>query len=161
MRSSRGFVALIGLIAATFVWGMSASGTALATFGLVVLASATLVGAVWLSGSAERTVLVWAAICGLAVVSTGAALLGDAEGTRPAASLVLVAVVTVAPASLIRALARQPVVNRQTVGAVIALYLLLGLFFATVYGAIDAIAACDFFTTVDGAQYSDLPTSAT
>jgi hypothetical protein len=56
---------------------------------------------------------------------------------------------------MIRAIVRQPVIDRHTIGGVISLYLLIGLFYATVYAAIDAIDAAPFFSTVADADYSD------
>jgi Ion channel len=154
MRGGRGFFGLICLIAATFVWGMSVSGSEVATFGFVVLASATLLGSVWLTGSSRRTVVIWAIVCSAAILSSGVALLSDVDRARTFTTLVTVGLVVVAPGSLIRAIVRQPVVDRHTIGGVVSLYLLIGMFFATVYAAVEAVDG-SFFTGIDNAQYSD------
>ncbi|MDH4177307.1 MAG: potassium channel family protein, partial [Thermoleophilia bacterium] len=155
LRGAGGFVVLIGLIVATFVWGMAVNGTELATFGLVVLTTATLLDTLWLTRASRGALTVAATLGAFAIAGSAIALAVDWRHARSVVATMLVLLVTVAPAALLRAIARQPVIDRHTVGAVVSLYLLLGMLFATLFSAIDAISSAPFFVDVPDANYSD------
>jgi Ion channel len=94
-----------------------------------------------------RTRLVAAVVVVLALALTAASVaLGDAELSRWTVPTVGAFLAVGAPVAIVRRLAQQSVVSFQTVLGALCLYLLAGLFFAYLYGAVDALTDGPFFS---------------
>ncbi len=155
LRRDNGFTIVIVLIAATFVWGMAVPDGALGTFGLVALGAATLFAAAWFSDTGTRMLILWGGVGFAATLGSGIALLTDREASQSAVSVVFVALSVVAPVAIARSLIRHPAVDRKTIGGTVSVYLLFGIFFASLYAAMGAIDDQPFFTTLENADFSD------
>ncbi len=155
LQKGNGFAVVIILIAATFVWGMAVPDEALGSFGLVALGAATLFAAIWFSHGGRRALILWGGVGCAATLGSGIALLTDREASQSAVNVVFVALAVVAPVAIGRSLIRHPIVNRQTIGGTVAVYLLFGIFFASLYAAMGAIDDQPFFTTIANADFSD------
>jgi voltage-gated potassium channel len=155
LQGGNGFAVVIVLTAATFVWGMAVPHAAIGTFGLVALAAGAVFAAIWFARGSRHTLIVWGVIGGAATLGSGLALMTDREASQSTVSIVIVALAVVAPVAIVRSLARQTVVNRQTIGGTVAVYLMIGIFFASLYAAMGTIADQPFFSQIDDAGFSD------
>ena len=97
----------------------------------------------------------WAAgfvgVC-VAAVWLGALLGRDGTWTIPAIGA---AMVLIAPTSIVRHLRERPKVDGPMVYGSLCLYLLAGLFYASVYGIIDGASTQPFFLQIDEARSVD------
>jgi hypothetical protein len=113
----------------------------------VALMGATVLLTLRTAGGHTRVRVAAAVVVGAALLATGASLLfgeGDlSDWTVPAVAALLA---LVAPVTIFRALIRQETVSFQTVLGALSLYLLAGLFFAFLYGAIDGLTDGPFFS---------------
>lgn len=130
-----------GLVLASIVLAILATaavgGTDWGRFLYVALMGATVLLTLRTAGGHTWVRLAAAVVVGAALLATGASLLfagGDlAEWTVPTVGALLAMGV---PVTIVRRLARQEAVTFQTVLGALCLYLLAGLFFAFLYGAI-------------------------
>jgi Ion channel len=130
------FAAVLLLILATLAFGLAAPDTDAARMVSVVLQAATLVVAVLVS-AAHRWVTRGAVIISvLLVLGSLAALLGPGELGDDSARLIGLVLVALAPPAIAIALVREVREEREvsvrTMFGVLCLYLLMGLFFASV-----------------------------
>ena len=140
---------------------------------LIVLEGATLVTALYASKASRRRIEIVAGLVG--VVALGALVALLTGGLEVAASRIVGALmVGIAPIAIVRGTARrlrtERVITLDTVFGVLCIYLLLGLFFSYVYGAVDRISTTnllqggdtgtDFlffsYTTLTTVGYGDL-----
>jgi hypothetical protein len=97
----------------------------------------------------------WAAgFVGVCVVAVwlGAVLGRDGGWTIPAVGA---AMVLIAPSSILRSLRRRTTIDAEMVYGALCLYLLAGLFYASVYGIIDGASTPPFFGQIDQARAVD------
>jgi hypothetical protein len=99
----------------------------------------------------------------LAAILVGVALIVGLLSSLPLITFVSSSLVLVIGATLIAAtsivlagrLVRNPEVTRQTIVGALCVYLLIGLFFAFVFGAISQVSGVPFFVSTDSASSSD------
>jgi voltage-gated potassium channel len=136
LRASRSYGRVLGLVIGSFVFAAAAPDSRWATSVLVLLQSATLVTALWASG----VILVRSRfVVGLAALSAAAAvaqLLGGGAGLAGAVSLLSGLLVLVTIFVIAVGVMDQSEVNAQSIRGAICVYLLLGMLFVFVYGAI-------------------------
>jgi hypothetical protein len=147
------------LILATLIFQIAAPEGDGSRFVTVVLHGAALMAALWASHVHRHIIRVAGVAVTVAVVGAGLALVGSGEFERaPAAvvNLLFVALTPVAVASgLIRELRAERTVDVRTMFGVLCIYLLVGSFFAFVFGLIDAVADPSFFKQQIEASPSD------
>jgi ion channel len=138
------FGLVLACIAGAILATAAIGGNAWGRFLYVALMGATVLLTLRTSGPRVRTVA--AIVVGAALITAGAALLFGKEPLPAWTVAGLSALLAlVAPVAIFRQLASQELVTFQTVLGAICLYLLAGLFFAFVYGALAAVANPDPF----------------
>jgi Ion channel len=155
-RNTYGLVLV--LVAASIVFQMATSGDGGERLITVLLQAATLVAAVRAAGSLRRFVHAAAAIALL--VACLATLTLAIDGKLPEIPVAIVSglLVAVAPAALAAGLLRDvrvEGVTLHTLAGVLAIYLLMGMFFAFVYGAIGAVDAQELFAEIGASSPAD------
>ncbi len=145
------YFVLLSLILVLIVFELAAPEGDGARLVAVVLQAATLVAAVVTSAVHRWVVRVTAAACGLLVVAAFGAVLGTEDLGGDSARVISVLLVALAPTAIVLGLRRhfreQGGVTLQTMFGVLCIYLLLGLFFGTLYGAVQSLSNEHFFTT--------------
>jgi hypothetical protein len=152
-----GFVLLLVLGSACFQVAAPEAGWA--RFLTILLGAATLLAAVWAS-QAERLVARGAAAAAVLVAAAAGVYLAVA-GSVPAllgaiANGLLVAIAPLVIAgAIVRNVRAEQSVTLHTLSGVLAIYLLAGMFFSFLFGAVDAVNDGDFFAEIAGADRSD------
>jgi hypothetical protein len=152
-----GFVLLLVLGSACFQ--VAAPETGWARFLTILLGAATLLAAVW-AAQAERLVARGAAAAAVLVAAAAGVYLAVA-GSVPAllgaiANGLLVAIAPLVIAgAIVRNVRAEQSVTLHTLSGVLAIYLLAGMFFSFLFGAVDAVNGGDFFAEIAGADRSD------
>jgi hypothetical protein len=152
---ARSFGRVLALAVATFVFAVAAPSAEWVRPVLTLLASATLVTAVWTSGGSRHAVRLSVAVAALACVAALVSLASDRDTSTAVVTLVAGALVAVAPLTIARSLVRAPEVTVQSVLGVLSIYILIGLFFAFTYMAISAIGSEPFFAGTDADSGAD------
>jgi hypothetical protein len=153
---SYGIVLLLVLASAAFE--VAAPEVAWASLTTILFAAVTLLAAVWAAQAQHRFVLLaLRLLVAIAVVATVTLI---ANGSIPAAATAIASglVVAVAPcviaAGVVRELGAEHAVTVRTLSGVLAIYLLAGMFFSFLFGAVQAIDG-PFFAQVDDPSRSD------
>jgi hypothetical protein len=135
-RHSYGFVFV--LLLCVVVWAIAAPDTSWSRIVLLLLQGATLVVAGWTSAAPVRVQRAIGAVAGVSILVAVIALaLGD--DARGETSLVGALLVLMTPALMLRGLRialRDHGVTLQVVFGAIAMYLFIGIFFASAYGMV-------------------------
>jgi hypothetical protein len=144
-RSSHSYGWVLLLIGVSFVFAATAPDADWATSVLVLLQSATLVAALWTSGLARAGAWHNILLLALAVVIAIVGLVWTGPNVAAALGLVsalmTVAIVVVIALSVID----KGEVNRQSITGAVCVYVLLGMIFMFVYGAVAALGDGPFF----------------
>lgn len=112
----------------------------------ILLLAATLLAALRTSMVSARTVRIFRfVVLPLTVASVLFILFGADDAAVSVARLFAALLAIVAPVVIIARIARHPQVTVETVLGAVCIYLLLGLFFAQVYGAIATLQSAAFF----------------
>jgi hypothetical protein len=154
---SFGFVLLLVVATACFV--VAAPDTSWARLVTVLLGDAILLAAVW-AGRAERLV-VRAAAAAATLLAVAAAVYFAVDGTVPpllgaiAAGLLVAFAPLVIAAAIVRNVREEGAIELPTLSGVLAIYLLVGMFYSFLYAAIDAAGDRDFFAQVADPERSD------
>jgi len=138
--------AVLITLVATFCFTAAAPHEAWTGPVRVVLTGGTLLLALSTTPQVSRR-LVWI-VCGLVIVALLSSLVALTAGTDSStgASAILAALlVGMTPPVIVRGLIDQPSVTAQSVFGATCIYVLIGLFFAVVYGAIGALGSGTFF----------------
>jgi hypothetical protein len=146
LRASHSYGLVLGLVLAAFFFAAGAPDRSWTASFLVLLLGATLVCALWTSGLAH--VMVWTSAPTI-LLALVAAIANIAHGGQAVAgTLWIFACVLTAGVVVVIGLGvlDQGEVNRQSVRGAIAVYLLVGLLFTFVYGAIAVLDSSPFFT---------------
>ena len=158
-RGEHGYGLVLVLVLASVIFQVAAPEGDLARFFTVALGAGTVLAAVYTSGVHPRIVQGSAA---LAVAATAGALgvliiAGDVPDAASAiVNGVLIAVApTVVAYGLLRQLREESAVTLHSLGGVLAIYLLIGMFFSYCYGAVDRLDAGRLFAQTDMATRSD------
>jgi len=112
---------------------------------VVVLESATLLVILRASQAKPRTVRFAGLTCVAFIVAVAISQTGSGKWATAAPALLGAALALGAPVAIIHRLLQQPVINFTTVAGALCVYLLAGLFFALLYGAIGAFNDGGFF----------------
>ncbi|MET0973181.1 MAG: potassium channel family protein [Thermoleophilaceae bacterium] len=158
-RVTRRYGVVLVLAAASIIFQMAADGAGPERWITIVLQAMTLVAAVRAAQTRKRGVLVasWVALA-IAVISL-VVLIVEGEIPEGPAAIVSGLLVGVAPAVLVGGLVRdfrgEGTVTTRTLAGVLAIYLLIGMFFAFVYGAVEAIDGGDLFVQITNATPAD------
>jgi len=147
------FGEVLGLILLTLAVQLAAPDTDVARFVAIVLQGGTLIAAVYVS-RAHRWVIRGAVIASAVLVAGGAAaVLGNHELGEESGRVVNLLLVGLAPPAIVAGLRQhfriEGRITVQTMFGVLCLYLLIGIFFGTCFGAIDAVDH-DFFANKAG-----------
>ncbi len=140
---SYGYVLL--LIAVSFLFAATAPDAAWATSTLVLIQSACLVTALWTSGLSSAGSRTNAAFLIFAVVLAAAGLVWNGNALSGVLGIVLgvltIAIIVVIALSVVE----KGEVNQQSIIGAVCVYLLLGMLFVFVYGAVAALGHGAFF----------------
>ena len=144
-RASRSYGTVLVLIVVSMIFAASASDAEWTTSVLIVLESLTLVAALWTSGLARADsrlslslLLLALAVAIVAPIAGGSTLLGI--------SAILTGILTIGTVGVIaRTIAIEPNINAQTVLGAICIYVLLGMVFVFLYGAVATLGSGPFF----------------
>jgi Ion channel len=143
LRRRGGYGLVLLLVGTAVVFRMAAGGGGVARFVAIALQAATVVAVVRAAGAPHAAARAAAVLAAAVAVVSGAVLV--VHGTVPEAPAAIVTLVLVAvgpgvlAAGLIRDLRAEGAVTVRTLAGVLSIYLLLGVFFSFVYGAVQAI----------------------
>jgi hypothetical protein len=150
--------ALLGLIAVSLGFQLAAPVADWSRLVTVALQGTTLLLALWTSRVRPVVIRVVAAAVAVAFVGSVIAVLSGGDVGSDSTTLTNLLLVGLAPAAIVAGVVRHirddQGVSVATMFGVLCIYLLLGMFFAFVYGTIQVLGSSEFF-----AQQSD-PTQA-
>lgn len=158
-RYSYGLVLV--LILWSVAWSAGAGDSKWALAVTVALQGATVLLALRTSDASLRARRIAGALVGVAVAGALVSLIVDQEVSRGMVGIVNGLLVAGIPVVIVRGVVRQlraeRAVTLQTVFGVLCVYLLLGLFFASIYTAAAAIGSEPFFAQgIDGTRQNHL-----
>lgn len=147
----RSYGVVLALVATSLVFQMSVPSTVGTRLVTILLQAATLVAAVQAADPLRRWVRAAGAVAALIALVSVVGLIVSGEIPEGPAAIVSGLLVAVAPTALAGGLlrdVRDQGVTVHTLAGVLAIYLLVGMFFGFLYGAVDAIDAHDLFAGV-------------
>jgi voltage-gated potassium channel Kch len=123
---------------------------AVGTSGWARLLSVTIEGftlcfLLWASGVRPRVLRVASAVAAVAIVSAAASIVVGGHSGKWGPAVIGALLALVAPIAIVRRLTQQHYIDAAMVAGALCIYLLAGLFFAYVYGAVDAVQGDPFF----------------
>ena len=143
------FGVVLAAIVAAMVFQLAAPNTDLSRFIAIVLQSTVIVLALRAAGFHRHIVKLAAAMLGALALVVGVALIGidDVAPTAPRVLTLVLVLLTPAAivAGVIRELREDKRVTVQTIFCGLSVYLLLGLAFAVLFGAVEDISGSYFF----------------
>ena len=143
------FGVVLAAIVAAMVFQLAAPNTDLSRFIAIVLQSTVIVLALRAAGFHRHIVKVAAAVLGALAIVVGVALIGINDIAPAAPRVLTLVLVLLTPAAIVagvmRELREDKRVTIQTVFCGLSLYLLLGLAFAVLFGAVEDIGSGYFF----------------
>ena len=146
------------LIIATIIASASLGDGPWGLLGTLILQTLTLWVALLASDvgpKARRGVLIVGA---LVIIAVGIAVVtGNLQPAKIASSATMLVLVAFTPLVIVRALVRRPVINLTTVVGAADIYLLFGLFFATVFKFVGTLASHGQTTALEAFFYSSRP----
>lgn len=155
----RGYGIVLGLVVLSFTVQAAAPDTDVVRLIVTWIQALTLVAAVHVASAGRRAVRLAVIASGVIALLALASLVFTGEVRRSGAAIVTGLLVGVAPAviaaGLRRDLSEDPNVNRETLAGVLAIYILAGMFYSFVYGALDALGDTPFFAETDAGTRSD------
>ncbi|MFL6019339.1 MAG: potassium channel family protein [Gaiellaceae bacterium] len=136
---------MLALILATFVFASLASDARWTTSTLLLLQAVTLGAAMWTSGLMHADSKLLIALVSGAVLLAVAVPIADENGVTAAAGIAsaVLAVTTIATIAL--GVVDQDEVNAQSITGAVCIYLLAGILFMFLYGAVALLGSSDFF----------------
>jgi len=102
-----------------------------------------------------RTVQLAGFVCLALFLVVALAQSSDGDWAKAAPTILGAVLALCGPVVIIRRLVMQPVINFTTVAGALCVYLLVGLFFALVYGTMSVLVAGDFFAQKGAASATD------
>jgi ion channel len=152
-RASHSFGFVLLAIGATFVFAATAPDASWATSVLVLLECGTMIVALWTSGLAHARSSVSVAFLGLAIGLAAANLIWSGRELTGVLGIVSAMVAFGIVAVIAATVVVKGEVNAQSVSGAVCVYLLLGIIFMYVYGAVAAFGGGDFFAQgTDGSR---------
>jgi hypothetical protein len=144
LRQSHSYGFVLALVLATFIWMAAPPDGPFARGILLVLEAATLVVAAWTSGLGRLAMFLSGGLVLVSIViaAVAQAVSGNVTGLvyTAGAALVLASIGVIGVGVF-----DQRAVNQQSVLGAVSAYLLLGIFFTSVYGAIAGLGSAPFF----------------
>ena len=146
-RTEYRYGALLVLLLVTFIFvGVAPQGT-WGTLVIVALESVTLVTALLASDAGRLTINVAIVVTVCAFLAAGSEVVfNSGKHMLSSTALVCALLVIVAPFAMVHGVVRRRKLDLQTVLAALCLYVMLGLFFAFVFEAIQTLNSHPFFT---------------
>jgi hypothetical protein len=144
LHASHSYGFVLTLILATFLFAAASSNDDWTQSVLIVLETATLAAALWTAGFGRAAGVASAILAGVAVVGVVASLTGGSPW-HGGIGVVLACLMLSTCAVIARGVADQRSVNAQSILGAVSIYLLIGLLFTTVYGAIAELGSGDLF----------------
>ena len=146
------------LIIATIISSATLGDGPWGLLGTLILQTATLWVALLASDVGSRTKKYALAVCGLVVFAvTVAVLTGNLQPAKIASGVTMLFLVGFTPIVIVRQLMRHPVINFTTVNGAADIYLLFGLFFATIYRLMGTLAGHSGGAALQAFFYSSRP----
>lgn len=149
---------LLGLILGSLTFQLAAPDREWARLVTILLQSATVLGALQVSGAARWLVRVASVTIVLAILATTGLLVGSGGLGQGGGRIIGLLLVLMAPTAIFVGIVRQAraaeAITVRTMSGVLCIYLLIGMAFAFTYGV---IAAFDdgFFAQIDGGSLAD------
>ena len=145
LRAAHSYGLVLGLILVVFVFTSVAPNSPWADSTLVLLQSLTLVTALWTSGVAKADSRISISLVALATASALALLIFGGNVFK-AVVLILAGLLTLATILAVAlGIVDQGEANVKAVTGAVCVYVLIGLLFVFIYGAIATISSGDFF----------------
>ena len=144
LRASHSYGFVLILIVATFVFAAASPNGDWTQSVLIILETATLAAALWTAGFGRAAAVASAVLAGIAVMGVVASLVGG-KPWDGSIGVVLACLMLATIAVIARGVVDQGSVNAQSILGAISIYLLIGLLFTTVYGAIAELGSGDLF----------------
>jgi hypothetical protein len=153
------FGIVLVLILASLTFQVAAPEAEWSRFVTLIIHGAVLLAAID-AAHAHRALLGIAGVAiAVAIIVSGFALVGPGEVSEAPAGIVNLMFIGMTPLIVARGLLRdirdEGAVTIRTMLGVLCIYLLIGIFFAFMYGVIDEFASEEFFPRVDPADTSD------
>ncbi len=150
---------VLALVLASVIFQVATHDSDGARLTTIALGAVTVIAAVQTAGAHRALVRAAAALAGAVTVASGFYLLLAGEVPDAASAVVNGLLIAVAPtavaAGVLRQLRTEREVTFHTLGGVLAIYLLIGMFFSFCYGAVDQIEAGALFSQTAHATRSD------
>jgi hypothetical protein len=145
------------LLVMTYVVEASAPPNEWTRLAAIVLQGVTLVAAMAASGVSRRTMRVTVAIVLVTVLAAAVVVPLGSGGDDLRGSFFLVSALLIgsAPVVIVRGLAQRPTIDVRTVLGALCVYVLIGMMFAFVYGALGALGSKAFFAQQTHATIPD------
>jgi Ion channel len=133
------------LVICTIVFTIAAPSAEWTRVVWTLLASATLLSAVWASGAPRRSFLIASIAAGVAVIAALVSLASSRDTSTAITAFVAGSLVAVAPLAIVRSIFYSTEVTVRTVLGAVTTYLLIGLTFGFVYSLVAAVDSDPFF----------------
>ena len=151
---------LLALISASLAFQLAAPAAEWSRFVTSILQGATLLLALWTARVTPPLLRVAAIIVGLALTGSAIAVLSSGDRGTDSTALVNLLLIAMAPTAIVIGLVRNvradQGVTLATMFGVLCMYLLLGMFFAFLYGAIDVFGTSPLFAESSSATPADV-----
>jgi hypothetical protein len=150
---------LLVLIAASLIFQLAAGDSGWARVVTLLFQGAALLAALRISGAHKWVIRTASIVASVGILGALGLLIGSGEVDDAAARLIGLMLVLLAPAAIVRGVVRQAretgAVTFRTMSGVLCVYLLIGMAFAFLYGAIEALTNDPFFAQISTATQSD------
>jgi hypothetical protein len=155
IRAADSYGLLLALIFASLIGTAAASHLAAGRVSVVVLQGGVLVYAIWTS-RAGRRVLRGSLIAVPIVIVAAAVLTGSHSDSATAAVRAVSTLLSLATiGAIVRRIGAHPRVDGSTILGALCIYLLIGTFFANLFGTVAALGNAPFFVDLAAPQYVD------
>ena len=147
------------LLGLSLVFQLAAGDSDWARIITLVFQGVALLAALKISGAHRAVIRAAWVVTTLGVLGALGLLIGNGEVNDGTARLIGLMLVVLAPVSIVRGVARQAresgAITLRTTAGVLCIYLLVGMAFAFLYGAIEALGSEPFFKQINGGDQSD------
>ncbi len=144
-RSQATYALVLILVFIGVVFDLAAPDAPWARGVAVVISGSTLLLTLWVARVRPRQFRIVAGIVAIAVLGSTVGLVVGGDFATDAVRIVQAALVAAAPVAILRDLVRYPEITLRTVFGVLAVYLLLGSFFAALYSILASMESGPFF----------------
>jgi len=145
-RSQATYGLVLVLVFVSVVFDLAAPDAAWSRGVSIVLSGATLLITLWVARAKPRTLRAAAAVVAVALFASIVGLSVGGDLAEDSVRIVNVLFIAATPVAIMRDLFRYPEITLRTVFGVLSVYLLIGLFFASLYTAVAALSSAPFFS---------------